>query len=135
MRLHKCFGFAFFKDGLISEGIFILLWTNPQKMVLFMYYPQLFNLNLAKMKKLRIVIWQIVLNLRRYINFGPTVKKIGLFTILKFQPKFKGQLISKCLFGAFNSSKNERKQFILVRSSIFVRFFEELKIPKRYFEI
>ena len=85
------------------------------------------------MKKLRIVIWQIVLNLRRYINFGPTVKKIGQFTILKFQPKFKGQLISKCLFGAFNSSKNERKQIIVVRSSFFVRFFGRIEDTKKIF--
>ena len=55
-----------------------------------MYYPQLLNLNLAKMKKFRIVIWQTVLNLRRHISFGPTVKKIDQFTILKFQkPKSK----------------------------------------------
>ena len=51
----------------------------------------------------------------------------------------KGQLISKCLFGAFNSPKNEQKQFDLRYHSskveFFVRFLGELKITKRHFEI
>ena len=51
----------------------------------------------------------------------------------------KGQLISKCLFGIFNSPKNQRKiQLYYYGTSsriVFVRFLGELKIPKRHFEI
>ena len=50
----------------------------------------------------------------------------------------KGQLISKCLFGIFNSPKNEQKNSTLLiwylKSNCF-RFLGELKAPKRYFEI
>jgi hypothetical protein len=45
---------------------------------------------------------------------------------------------AKCLFGVFNSPKNEHKQFDLRYHSSkveFVQFFGELKIPKRHFEI
>ena len=52
----------------------------------------------------------------------------------------KGHLISKCLFGVFNFSKeNERKQVDLRYDSskveIFVPFLGELRIPKSPFEI
>ena len=51
----------------------------------------------------------------------------------------KGQLISKCLFGIFNSPKNEQKQFGLRYSKIkvdfFVCFLGDLKIQKNTFEI
>ena len=52
----------------------------------------------------------------------------------------KGQLISKCLFGVFNSLKKRTKTIRLYyygTSSriIFVRFLGELKTPKRHFEI
>ena len=52
-----------------------------------------------------------------------------------------GQLISKRHFGVFNSPKKQRKiiwfevPYIVVKSKIFVPFLEELKIPKRHFEI
>jgi hypothetical protein len=56
---------------------------------------------------------------------------------------YKGELISKVLFGTLNSSKNERKNFYLRYSMyckveifrFFVRFLEELKTPKSPFEI
>ena len=54
----------------------------------------------------------------------------------------KGQLISKGLFGVFNSSKKRTKKFDLASTMvctssriIFVRFLEELKTPKRHFGI
>ena len=52
----------------------------------------------------------------------------------------KGQLISKFLFGVFNSPKqmNENNSTwgtIVVKSDFYVRFLRELKIPKRHFEI
>ena len=52
----------------------------------------------------------------------------------------KGQLISKCLFDVFNSSKKnelENHNFCpsLLGQKFFVRFLEELKKPKRHFEI
>ena len=53
----------------------------------------------------------------------------------------KGQLISKCLFGVFNSPKKGTKKIdftIKYGSSsliVFVRFLGELKIPKIHFEI
>ena len=46
------------------------------------------------------------------------------------QPKgraVKGQLISKCLFGVFNSSKKQTKQFNLRYHSSKVLCLEELK--------
>ena len=52
----------------------------------------------------------------------------------------KGQLISKCLFAIFNSSKKRLKKFDLptilrqVELFLFV-FLEELKTPKRHLEI
>ena len=53
---------------------------------------------------------------------------------------FKGQLISKCIFGAFKffQKTNENKStwgIIVVKSNFFVRFLEELKTTKRHFEI
>ena len=45
----------------------------------------------------------------------------------------KGQLISKCLFGVFNSSKNDLK--IQTGAEIFHSILEELKKPKCPFEI
>ena len=52
----------------------------------------------------------------------------------------KGQLISKCLFGVFNSPKKTNENnltwgTIVVKSNFFVHFLGELKIPKRHFEI
>ena len=48
----------------------------------------------------------------------------------------KGQLISKCLFGVLNSSKKQTKTSRqVVKLNLFVRFLEELKTPKRHFEI
>ena len=52
----------------------------------------------------------------------------------------KGQLISKCLFGIFNSPKktnenNSTSGIIVVKSNFFVRFLGELRIPKSPFEI
>ena len=51
----------------------------------------------------------------------------------------EGQLISKCLFGVFNSSKKRTKKIALStmipQVKLFcVRFLEELKTPKRLFE-
>ena len=58
----------------------------------------------------------------------------------KFRPAAKGQSISKCLLGVFNSPKKWLKQFdlryhLVVKSNCFVRFLGELKTPKRHFEI
>ena len=49
----------------------------------------------------------------------------------------KGQLISKCLFGVFNSPKKRTKtiQLEVVKLHLFVCFVIGLKIPKRHFEI
>ena len=52
----------------------------------------------------------------------------------------KGQLISKCLFGSFNSPKKRKEKIRLYyygTSSriVFVWFLEELKTPKRHFKI
>ena len=47
----------------------------------------------------------------------------------------KGQLISKCLFDVFISSKNKFENHNFCPSLFFVCFLEELKKPKRHFEI
>ena len=51
----------------------------------------------------------------------------------------KGQLISKCFFGIFNSPQNwmKKKLYCYGTSSqiVFVCFLGELKTPKRHFEI
>ena len=52
----------------------------------------------------------------------------------------KGQLISKCLFGIFNSPNKQTKKFDLTTMDtssriVFVLFLGELKTPKRHFEI
>ena len=44
----------------------------------------------------------------------------------------KGQLISKCLFGIFNSPKKRTKKFDFTTTMVPQ---VELKIPKRHFEI
>ena len=55
-------------------------------------------------------------------------------------PLSKGQLISKCLFGIFNSppkKTNEKIRLYYYGNSnriVFVRFLGELKTPKRHFE-
>ena len=55
-------------------------------------------------------------------------------------PGFKGQLLSKCLFGVFKffQKANENKStwgIIVVKSNFFVCFLKGLKIPKSSFEI
>ena len=52
----------------------------------------------------------------------------------------KGQLISKCIFGIFNSSKKRVKKIRLYYYGastriVFVRFLGGMKIPKIHFEI
>ena len=52
----------------------------------------------------------------------------------------KGQLISKCLFGVFNSPKNERKKFdfttMIPQIDLFsLVFWVKLKTPKKHFKI
>ena len=53
----------------------------------------------------------------------------------------RGQLISKCLFGVFNSPKKGTKTirlevpYVGVEMNFFVCVLGELKIPKRHFEI
>ena len=46
-----------------------------------------------------------------------------------FQRIIKGQLISKCLFGIFNSSKKETKKFVLwyLKSNCFRSFFGRIE--------
>ena len=55
---------------------------------------------------------------------------------LKIAQNFtKGQLISKCLFGIFNSPKKWMKKFYGTSSRIvFIHFLGELKTPKRHFK-
>ena len=51
-------------------------------------------------------------------------------------PAPKGQLISKANCQTVNSSKNRTNEFVFTTMQrIFVRFLEELKTPKRHFEI
>ena len=80
--------------------------------------------------------------LKKMAEFGITkiISKRHIIPKSNCKPlNVKGQLISKCLFGVFNSLKNERKQFDLRYHSSKVEFFGsflgELKIPKRHFEI
>ena len=52
----------------------------------------------------------------------------------------EGQLISTCLFGVFNLSQKTNKNkstygIIVVKSTFFVRFLGESRIPKSQFEI
>ena len=52
----------------------------------------------------------------------------------------KGHLISKCLFGVFKFFQKTNKNkstwgIIVVKSNFFIRFLEELRIPKSPFEI
>ena len=52
----------------------------------------------------------------------------------------KGQLISKCIFGVYNSPKKTNKNSstwgnMVVKSTFFDRFLGELKITKWHFEI
>ena len=64
-----------------------------------------------------------------------------IFLINNYSDKSKGQLISKCLFGIFNSPQKWTKKFNFTyyygTSSriVFVSFLGELKTPKRNFEI
>ena len=53
---------------------------------------------------------------------------------------FKGQLISKCLFGVLNffQNTNENKStwvIMIVKSNFFIHFLEELRIPTSPYEI
>ena len=59
---------------------------------------------------------------------GTRVKLQGLIDVWA-----KGQLISKCSFGAFKSSKKTTKFFIWNPRKNFVGFLEDLKTPKEYF--
>ena len=55
---------------------------------------------------------------------------------LNLRHKGKGQLISKCLFGVFNSPNKRTKTIrLVIQSNFFVRYLGELKIPKRHFKI
>ena len=57
---------------------------------------------------------------------------------LSFLGSTKGQLISKCLFGIFNSKRNKNIWFYYYGNSsqiVFVCFSGKLKKPKRHFEI
>ena len=78
---------------------------------------------------LNIMIWHL------FWRFEPTWKTFWDLAT------FKGQLISKCIFGLFNSPKKQTKIIrlevltIVVKSNFFFRFLGELKIPKRHFEI
>ena len=72
----------------------------------------------------------------------PDFGRVGNKTFaIKCHSITKGQLISKCLFGIFNSSKKQTKKFDLSTyygtSSwiVFVLFWEELETAKRHFEI
>ena len=74
--------------------------------------------------------------------FFPKTLIIILFKyyLLEFVISTKGQLISKCLFGIFNSPKktNEKIPLYYYGTSsriIFVSFLGELKTPKRHFKI
>ena len=49
--------------------------------------------------------------------------KTSIFLFYKSKLNAKGQLISKCLFGVFNSPKNKQKQFDLRHHSSKVEFF------------
>ena len=77
----------------------------------------------------------------KVVKFRYSEKATKFLNFLTFLTK--GQLISKCLFGIFNSPKTKRRKkfdfitMIPVTSSqiVFVRFLEELKTPKRLFEI
>ena len=65
-------------------------------------------------------------------------RKCTLPTVLLHN--IKGQLISKCLFGIFNSPKKRTKKFNFTTmvpqvDLFFVHFLGELKTPERHFEI
>ena len=57
----------------------------------------------------------------------------------RFCPPFKGQIISKCLFGIVISTKKQKENLTLLHDTasriIFVRFLGEVKTSKRHFEI
>ena len=68
--------------------------------------------------------------------------KLSLFDVCGVLPTkvFKGQLISKCLLGIFNSSKKRTNEFyfttIKPQIDLFsFLFWRKLKAPKRHFEI
>jgi hypothetical protein len=76
---------------------------------------------------------------KRKRNYGSILKEFFSVDIIHPPPpkssiENKGQSFSKCLFGIFSSSKNEQKNDTSSRI-VFVRFLEELKTPKRHFEI
>ena len=62
---------------------------------------------------------------------------MGWYGSLTASDTDKGQLISKCLYGVFNSSKKRTKKFDYDTSGqiVFVCFLEEFKTSKRHFEI
>jgi hypothetical protein len=48
----------------------------------------------------------------------------------------KGQLISKANCRAMNSSKKQKNEFVITTMRrVFVRFLEEIEVPKSHFEI
>ena len=61
-------------------------------------------------------------------------KVLGIFSsLVSVKLNGKGQLISKCLFGVFNSSKNEREINFwpsLLEQKFFVRFLEKFENRK-----
>ena len=71
-------------------------------------------------------------------QFKREITRTKIICQIDFKPK--GQLISKSLFGIFNSPKNERKKnplYYYGTSSriVFICILGELKTPKRHFEI
>ena len=73
-----------------------------------------------------------------------TKRDMFLFKTIRFSKTFfvidvKGQLISKCLLGIFNTPKKRKKSSPLLlwylKLNFFVYFLGELKTAKRHFEI
>ena len=68
------------------------------------------------------------------VHCGLMVGKNHVFNYCHRRCAIKGQLVLKCLFGVFNflQKTNENKStwvIIVVKSNLFVRFLEELRIP------
>ena len=109
------------KGGLISE--FFSLWLKTQKSLSNHYTHHL----LFRCILIRVMICYL-------FSREPKCKFFGGYAV------FKGQLISKCVCGVFNSSKktNENNStwgIVVVKLNFFVRFSEELRIAKSPFEI
>ena len=81
------------------------------------------------------MVWHRHSSSASFSNFAYTTDTINMF-LLFYIKSVKGQLISKANCHAMNSSKKRSNEFVFTTMRrVFVRFWKELKTPKKHFEI